>query len=196
MTVKIPDIDIDLKTTFNPKDVFDNVTLASMVKSGKISKHPCGAYFQSVPVDAVSGLCAIPYDQAPRYNLLKIDFLHLALLDAVTSKDEVRKLTNTEPNWKLLEDREVVEKLFQLGKHYELVKQLKPSNVLELADCIAMIRPNKKQYIDAYIEDKYTIRPLLYRTAEDDKSSYKKSHAIAYALTIVLQLHLIDQGRL
>lgn len=196
MTIKIPDIDIDLQTTFDPRSIFDNVTLASMIKNNKLVKHPCGAYFQSVPTDPVTNLCAIPYDIAPVYGLLKIDFLHLSILDVVTSKAEVRALINADPEWNLLEDKAVVEKLFQLGKHYELLKRVKPTSIQELADCIAMIRPNKKHYVDQYIADKYNIRQKLYRSSDEDKSSYKKSHAIAYALTIVLQLHLIKQGRL
>ena len=188
------DIDIDFPTDFDPLDYFDQAVRASMVKKEDLSKHPVGAYFQNIPKDKLTGLAAIPYEQAEELGYFKIDFLHLSILDNFGSKDEIRALVNIEPDWTLLQDEEVVEKLFQIHRHYKVLKQIKPTSAQELADCIALIRPGKRHLLDAYTKNKELIRQELYRKPDDDQYYFKKSHAIAYALTIVLQLHLIKGG--
>jgi DNA polymerase III alpha subunit len=122
--------------------------------------------------------------------------LHLTLLNNFSSKQEIRDLANKEPDWELLLNENNVAKLFQIAKHASLIKRVRPTSVIELADVIALIRPGKRQLLDDYLRNKTKVRPLLYRQGDDDKSAFKRSHAVAYALTIVLQLHLIKQGRL
>lgn len=167
-----------------------------MIKNGELVKHPCGYYLQEIPTDEISGLAAIPYEAAEDLGYFKIDFLHLSLLDNFSSKEEIRTLMKIPPDWNLLLDKKCVEKLFQLGKHYDLLQQTRPTSVFELADNIALIRPTKRKLLPNYLRDKDQTRPLLYRQGNDDKSSFKKAHAICYSLTIILQLHLITQNRL
>ena len=186
------DIDIDFPTTFDPLDIFDSAVRASMVSNGELKKHTVGVYFQNIPKDKITGLSAIPYEQAEELGYTKIDFLHLAILDAVSSKQELRELINTEPNWDLLRVPSIVQKLFQIHKHYDVVETVKPKSVQELADVIALIRPGKRFLLEKYTENPKQIRPILY--AESEGYYYKKSHAVSYALTIVLQLHLIEKG--
>lgn len=186
------DIDIDLKTNFDPLVYFKDAVRASMVKNDDLVKHPAGAYLQTMPIDPITGLAAIPYDQAEQMGFTKIDFLHLSILDNFESKREIKVLLDAEPDWFLLESADVVKKLFQLHNHYDLVQQVKPRNVPHLADCIALIRPLKRKFLGAYLKDPKLIRSqVLYKREEGDKTSFKRCHAIAYALTIVLQLHLI-----
>lgn len=185
------DIDIDCKTDFDPEKIFQTAIKASMVKNHMLSKHPVGAYFQSMPIDPVTGLAAIPYEQAEEIGFFKVDFLHLTVLDHFSSKKEIRTLLNVEPDWSLLHNEEVVSKLFQLSKHYAVVKAVKPKSVQELADCIALIRPGKRHLLDQYLKNRDKIREELYKKAEEDQYSFKRSHSIAYAMNVVLQLHLI-----
>ena len=185
------DVDIDLKTDFDPLQIFPEAIRASMVKDSELAKHPAGAYFQSIPIDAVTGLAAIPYDKAEEAGYFKIDFLHLSVLDYFDNKKQIRTLIKKEPDWTLLQDASVVVKLFQLHRHYKLLAQVKPQSVQELADCIALIRPGRRHLLQAYLKDREAVRPYVYRQDKDGKSAFRKSHSIAYALTIVLQLHLI-----
>ena len=90
------DIDLDLKTDFDPLELFDAVR-ASMIKNDDLIKHNVGVYFQSIPVDSMTGLAAIPYKQAEEEGYFKIDFLHLSLLDVFDSKEEIRELLKLEP---------------------------------------------------------------------------------------------------
>lgn len=186
------DIDIDLRTDFDPCDIF-NVTRASMILNGELKKHPAGVYFQTMKKDPLTGLAAIPFKEAEQFGFFKVDFLHVAVLDTFESKDEIRALIQVPPDWTMLQNRYVVEHLFQLKKHFDLLDDIRPTNIEELADCVAMIRPNKYALRYLYRKDQKKVRKELYRT-EGDKTSFKKGHAIAYATTIVLQLHLISAG--
>lgn len=188
------DIDIDFKPSFDPRTVLPQAVPASMVREDDLAKHPCGHYLQNIPVDEATGWAAIPYEEAEVMGYFKIDFLHLSTLDYFESKHEIRTLLKVEPDWTILQDEEQVQKLFQISKHHSVLVQVKPQSIQELADVIALIRPNKRQYLNDYRRDKEKTRPWLYRQGSDDKSSFKKSHAIAYAMTIVLQLHLIAAG--
>ena len=188
------DIDIDFQTTFDPLDIFDDAIRASMVNNSELKKHPAGIYFQNIPTDKITNLAAIPYDKAEELGYIKIDFLHISLLDHFKSKKEIRELIKIEPKWELLEIQENVEKLFQIHRHFDIVYQIKPKSVEDLADCIALIRPGKRYLLNFYLQNKKEARKELYKKPEDNKYYFKRSHALAYAFNIVLQLHLIDAG--
>jgi DNA polymerase III alpha subunit len=190
------DIDIDTQTTFDPLKIFPTWVRASVVKDGQLTQHPCGVYPQAIAVDPVSKLSAIPYNEAEDLGFLKIDFLHLSHYSKFKSRDEIEQLVQLEPDWSLLELASVQAKLFQLAKHGDLLSKVKPKSVLELADCMALIRPGKKQFVGMYTKEKEACRRILYAKDEDTGYSFKKSHAIAYAYVVVLQLHLIERGDL
>lgn len=190
------DVDIDFRTDFDPLTIFEDAIRASRVQDGELKAHTAGVYFQHIPKDKITGLAAIPYDKAEELGYFKIDFLHLSFLDNFESKDEIRVLLDKEPDWMLMQSPDTVPKLFQLHKHFELVSRVKPQSVQELADCIALIRPGKRYLLDAYIKDRDVVRSELYTKPEDGRAWFKRPHAIAYALTIVLQLHLIKVGAL
>lgn len=186
------DIDIDCQTHFDPQSLFD-VTAASQIKQQKIVKHPCGVYFQMIPVDPITKLAAIPYSEAEQQGYFKFDFLHLSVLDIFTSKDQLRKLSKIPPDWLLLTDPNVVAKLFHLRDQFKVVNRVRPKTVEELADCTALIRPGKRLLLDTYVKNKELARKVLYQQSEEGYT-FKRSHAIAYAMTIVVQLHLIKGG--
>lgn len=145
--------------------------------------------------DPVTKLSAIPYDQAEDLGFLKIDFLHLNVYSKFKSRAEIEEMIKKEPNWTLLQRPSTHEKLFQLSKHGEMLMALKPSSISDLADCMALIRPGKKTLVGLYSKNREQARKALY--AKDDSGySFKKSHALAYSYVVVLQLHLIEDGRL
>jgi DNA polymerase III alpha subunit len=186
------DIDIDFGTTFRISDLFPWAR-ASIVKNDELRPHPCGAYPQKIPVDAVSGLSAIPYEAAEDLGYLKLDFLHLHIYDHFETRAEIDALLEIEPDWGLLTIPSEQKKLFQLSKHGEILDAVKPKNVEELADVLALIRPGKKQLVKLYMSQREATRRILY--AKDENGySFKRSHAIAYSFVIILQLHLISTG--
>ena len=187
------DIDIDIAPGNDPLKIFPTVIRASMLEEDRLKEHPVGYYFQTIPVDSITGLAAIPYKETEAMGYFKTDFLKLYILQHFKSKAEMRKFQREEPNWELLQDPEIVKDLFHLGKHYKLLKEVKPTSIQEVADVFALIRPNKRPLLYKYLQNPEKYREELYtkRMPED----MRKSHAFAYALTIVLQLHLIEQGR-
>lgn len=186
------DIDIDTPTSLKPWKVFDWAR-ASVVKNEMLAPHPCGMYPQNIPVDDITKLSAIPYSEAEDMGYMKIDFLHLGVYDYFSSKAEIDELLGIEPDWSLLLLPTEQKKLFQLSKHGDILNSVKPKSVEELADVLALIRPGKKQLVKLYKTHKDATRKILY--AKDENGySFKKSHAIAYSLVIVLQLHLIATG--
>lgn len=189
------DIDIDFPTDFDPSTLFKQAVPAMIVKNDQPSKHPCGYYFQNIAVDQYSNLAAIPHREAEQLGYFKIDFLHLSILDSFQSKQQIRQLLSKPPKWSLLLQPIHVVKLFQIHKHYELIAQVKPTSVQQLADCIALIRPGKRELLQQYLISPENTRSLLYSKSANGYY-FKRSHAISYALTIVLQLHLIEAGKL
>lgn len=187
---KLPDIDIDTASSFNPLSIFPTVRIASRVHNDRLMKHPVCTYFQNIPIDPVSKLSAIPYEEADDLGYFGIDMLHLTLLDAFKSKAQIREILRLPPDWGLLEDKSVVEKLFQLGKHYDTVSRIKPRSIQALADCIAIIRPGKLKLLDQYIADPVATRVKLYTIERG--SDYKLAHSVAYSLNIVLQMYTIS----
>lgn len=163
-----------------------------MVKNQNLIIHPAGSYFQGIPVDPITKLSAIPYDVAGHLGFMKIDFLHLSMLDVFESKAEIRALSELEPDWSLLLDSSVVAKLFQLHRNADLLARIKPSSIMELADCVALIRPAKRILINEYLKDRVKTRIKLYEAT--GKGTFKKAHALSYALNIVVQLNLIKAG--
>ena len=185
------DIDIDLPTHFNPLDHFD-ITRASMVENGELKKHNAGVYFQRIPTDSLTGLSAIPYKESENEGFLKIDMLHLSFLNIFKNKKELKVLLAHEPDWDMLKNKKIVKKLFHIGKHFDVVKRVKPTSISDLSDILALIRPNKYRLIDKYIKDKNKVLDILY--TKQHSSDMRKSHTVPYAMIIVIQLHLIKAG--
>lgn len=163
-----------------------------MIKDNNLQVHPAGIYFQHVPIDPVTGLSAIPYDQTDEYDLTKIDMLHLSLLDHFSSREELLAVSRMEPDWDMFQDEGTVLKLFHLSRHYDLLKYIKPRSVQAVADCIALIRPGKKHLLHSYKTNPEKTRKLLYM--KTDQMYFKKPHAIAYAKNVCIQLVLIQAG--
>lgn len=191
------DIDIDFKSDFDPLTIFNQAVRASMVQNNELKKHPCGIYLQNIPQDPLTKLSAIPYKESNSLGYFKIDCLHLNILEHFENKQQIRDLLYTEPDWTMMQDPNVIVKLFHLSKWPMVIDIVKPQTIEDVADCLALIRPKKQHLLQKYnTQNKEQLRQELYKQEQGDKTSFKKGHAIAYALVIVLQLHLIKMGKL
>ena len=184
------DIDIDFVDRDQALSLFDHVC-ASRNESGKLIKHNTGVYFHEVPVNAISGLCAVPYDQAEDEGNFKIDFLNVGIYKGVRDEEHLNQLMNTEPLWDLLEQDDFVNLLFHVNGHGSILRQMKPKSVEQLAAILAMIRPAKRYLIG---KDWTTVMTEVWTKPENDEYYFKKSHATAYAMAIVVQMNLICEN--
>lgn len=189
------DVDIDISPIFKASVLFPDWVRASLVQNGKLTPHACGYYPQAMAADPITGLAAVPYQEAEELGYLKVDLLPLHVYAHFETRAEIDALLEIEPDWTLLQLPTTWPKLAQLAKHGDLLAKLKPCSLEEVADIMALIRPGKKNLAGLYQKEREACRRVLY--AKDETGySFKKSHALAYALVTWLQLHLIAQNRL
>lgn len=187
-TKNFGDIDIDLKDRDLILDLIKN-TPASIIKDDTIEKHNTGVYVQQIPTDPLTGLASIDYETAEELGYIKIDLLNLNAYENINDNDQVQKLINQEPMWDLLEHKEVVEKLYHIHDHFDIVNKMKPKSVEQLAMVLAIIRPGKRQLLGKSWSE--VEKEIWVKT--DDKYYFKRSHATSYALLIVMQLNQLTE---
>lgn len=183
----MPDIDIDFLDREEALKHFKHVR-ARRVDDNKVVKHNTGVYMSEVPFDPENNLCSIPYDQAEEQGLFKIDFLNVNLYKGIRNEEHLLKLMEIEPLWELLEQDDFTNLLFHVNGHGQILRKLKPTTVEQLAAVLAIIRPAKRHLIDQTWQD---IMTEVWKKPKTDEYFFKKSHATAYAIAIVVQMNLI-----
>jgi DNA polymerase III alpha subunit len=183
----MPDIDIDFIDREEALKHFKHVR-ASRVDDNKLVKHNTGVYMHEVPLNAVENVCAIPYNEAEDVGLFKLDFLNVSLYKGIKNEQHLTQLMETEPLWDLLEQDDFTNLLFHVNGHGQILRKLKPTSIPQLAAVLAMIRPAKRHLIDQTWPD---IMTEVWKKPEGDEYFFKKSHATAYAVAIVVQMNLI-----
>jgi hypothetical protein len=186
----MPDIDIDFVNRDEALKLFKHIK-ASRADNNKLVKHNTGVYLHEVPMNAVEGLCAIPYEQAEEQGYFKIDFLNVGLYNGVRDEEHLKQLMETEPLWDLLLQDDFVNLLFHVNGHGSILRQMVPKSIEELAAVLAMIRPAKRYLIG---KEWTTVMTEVWTKPENDEYYFKKSHATAYAVAIVVQMNLICEG--
>jgi len=184
------DVDIDMAN----RDHFlklVNITPASIKKDGKFTKHNTGVYFQNIPKFPLEGYSTIDHKQAEDEGWFKVDFLNNHVYKDVIDEQHLDKLVNTEPMWELFEHEEIVNQLFHIGNHFDIVKQHPPKSIDQLAMILAMIRPGKRHLVGKVWKD---IESDVWVKPSDNSYFFKKSHSYGYALAIIVQLNLLVES--
>jgi DNA polymerase III alpha subunit len=182
----MPDIDIDFADRTQALKVLKHID--ARIDTSK--KHNTGIYCTSVPYDPITGISTLDYKTAEERGYFKIDFLNVNVYEGVKSKEHLTQLLNEEPLWNLLEEKEFCDKIFHVNGYHNLIAELKPSSIEELAIFLALLRPGKKHLIPVCKEKGFQAisDEIWTKTAE---YSFKKSHSIGYAHAIVVQMNLI-----
>lgn len=196
MTRRSFDIDIDVKTGTD-KDAFGVRSYVYNEEKLKLIPHSSGYFLPSadltgddIPIDPVSGLSALDADEGEELGFFKVDLLTNTSYNMFGSKDEVLKAMDVSNfDWSVFQKKEVVEELPHINKHYSIIRQLQPQSVEDLADVLALIRPGKIDLFDDYLADKVKTRKRLYKRPSNGGMYFKKSHAIAYAMMIVVVIN-------
>jgi DNA polymerase III alpha subunit len=183
----LPDIDIDFK---DRDDVLKHIKHipASRLENGNFKKHNTGIYCTSIPYDPVTGLATIDYEEAEKRGYFKIDFLNVSIYSGVRDEEHLKQLMETEPLWDLLLQEEFISLLFHVNGHGQILKTMKPDSVEKLAAVLAVIRPAKRYLIG---KDWKEVLSEVWKKPTTDEYYFKKSHAIAYATAVVVQMNLI-----
>jgi DNA polymerase III alpha subunit len=186
----MPDIDIDFIDREQALKLFKH-TVASRNDNGQLIKHNTGVYLHEVPVDAVTSLCSVPYEQAEEQEFFKIDFLNVGLYNGVRNEEHLIQLMETEPLWDLLLQDDFNNLLFHVNGHGSILREMQPASIEQLAAVLAMIRPAKRHLIG---KDWTTVMKEVWIKPETNDYYFKKSHATAYAAAIVVQMNLICES--
>ena len=164
---------------------------ACVENHGKKTKHNTGVYFQNIPTDPLAGYAQIDHKIAESQGYFKVDFLNNYIYKDVLDIAHLDRLVDREPMWELLEHREVVEQLYHINRHFDIVSEYKPCNVLELAVILAIIRPAKRHLIGKSFE---YIAESVWGKPTNNEYHFKKAHAVAFALAICVQLNLLVEN--
>lgn len=184
------DVDIDLPDRKDILNVLECVP-ASVLNNGKYSKHNTGVYLQNIPTMPLEGYSAIDHKQAEADGWFKVDFLNNNIYKDVRDMAHLDILLDQEPMWELLQHQEVVSQLYHINKYTELLKDYKPGSVEQLAMILAIIRPGKRHLVGKSWAD---IALTVWEPPTDGTYYFKKAHAIAFAVAIVVQLNLICEN--
>lgn len=181
------DIDIDFGDRSRALSVLKHIKASRLSEKGLVP-HNSGVYFHNIPHDSITNLASIDYKLAQERGYFKVDFLNVNLYKEITSEEQLERLANTEPMWELLEHQDIVDRLFHINGHFDIVSKLKPTSVEQLAAVLALIRPGKKHLIGKPWD---TILKEVWVKNESDGYTFKRSHSFSYAMAIVVQLNLL-----
>jgi DNA polymerase III alpha subunit len=181
------DIDIDFPDRKKILDIIKHIP--ARLEDGK--KHNTGVYCHEIPYNPLTDTASFNYKAAEERGYFKIDFLNVGAYNGVRNEDHIIELLDNEPLWDLLYEKDVCDQLFHINGYHNLLKELKPESIIELAMVLAMIRPGKKHLIPICKEKRFqSIKDEIW-TKTEDAYFFKKAHAVSYASVIVVQLNLI-----
>jgi len=178
------DIDIDLK---NRDDVLNKLKhIPASIITNTVKKHNTGVYFHDIPHDPTTNLSTINYKEAEELGYFKLDLLNVNIYEHVKDETHLTRLLERIPDWSLLLHKEIVQQLFHIHDHYDIVSQMKPRSVEQLAMVLAIIRPAKRYLLG---QPWIVIEEQVWQKPQDGSYYFKKSHAISYAYAITVQLN-------
>ena len=181
------DVDIDMANRDKLLCVLDDIT-GSIKRPGGMEKHNTGVYIQPIPHDPLTGLSNIDHKEAEGIGYFKVDVLNNSVYKGIKTEGELDDLCTMEPMWNLFGHKEIVEQIFHINNHYDIVSQHLPTNIEQLAMILAMIRPGKRHLVGKSWEE---IQSQVWVKPDNDSYFFKKSHAYSYAMAIIVQLNKI-----
>jgi len=180
----MPDIDID----FADRELVLDKVKHRVARLDDKKKHNTGVYVTEVPHNPVDMMSTIDYETAEERGYFKLDFLNVSMYKDIKDEAHLNALMKKEPLWDLLTHDEFVTKLFHVGEHSTILKELKPDSIMKLAAVLAIIRPAKRKLMGKSWKN---IMQDVWTKPTDGSYYFKKAHAVAYAHAIVVQMNLI-----
>jgi DNA polymerase III alpha subunit len=187
----MPDIDIDFADRTKILDIIEHIPAAIKDNNGAFKKHNTGVYCHSIPYNPLTSMSSFDYKEAEDRGYFKIDFLNVGIYEKIKNEEHLLSLMNQEPLWDLLEQDDFTNLLFHVNGYGNLLRKLKPKNPIQLAACLALIRPGKKHLQD---ETWDIIMKTIWDKPTNGEYHFKKAHAVAYAMAVVVQMNLICES--
>jgi hypothetical protein len=183
------DIDIDLGDREKLLAVIKH-TPASMRNITPIRKHPSGIYVSDIPYDPMYDMASIDYTEADKRGYFKLDILNVHVYELVKNEEHLVELMR-EPDWSILKNRSIVEKLIHLNNSFNIMQRMPEpiDSIPRLAMFLAVMRPAKKHLQGLSWKE---VSPTVWEK-DNDNYSFKKSHAIAYAQLVVVHMNLLKE---
>jgi len=183
------DIDIDFADRTQILKVIPH-TVASQRRDDQLTAHNTGVYVTDIPCDPLTDRASIDYETAEDRGYIKLDFLNVNLYQQIQNEQQLEQLMHAEPDWqKLNTDQEFFEQLIHVNNHWTVLKKMPEpvDSIPRLAMFLAIIRPAKRHLIG---ETWRTVSETVWeKTAEGYQ--FKKSHAVAYAHLVVVNMNLL-----
>ncbi len=187
----MPDIDIDFADRDHALKFIKHIPAAIKDTNGSFKKHNTGIYCTPIPYNPVNNLSNVDYKEAEERGYFKLDFLNVSIYKDVRDEEHLKTLMETEPLWDLLEQDDFSSLLFHVNGHGSILRQMKPTSILQLAAVLAMKRPAKRHLIG---ETWTTVMETIWTKPTDGEYYFKKAHAVAYAMAVAVQMNLICEG--
>ena len=183
----MPDIDID----FADRSVILDQLKHRVAKLDTGKKHNTGIYANEIPHNPVDNLATLEHKEAEKRGYFKLDFLNVSIYKDIKNEEHLTQLIERKPLWELLEHDSFVDQVFHVSGHGDLLRQLKPTSVEQLAATLAIIRPAKRHLAN---EQWPTIMKEVWTKPSNGDYYFKKAHAISYAVAVVVHMNLICEN--
>lgn len=182
------DIDIDFGDRTQALSLLKH-TPATILRDGVMVPHNTGVYVTDIPQDPFTGRASIDYESAEARGYMKLDFLNVSLYTQIKSEQHLRDLIAQEPAWDLLYDPEFCGQLIHIGNHYRTLIQMPEAvnTIARMAMFLSVIRPAKRHLIGLPWAD---VAQTVWER-ESDGYQFKKSHAVAYAHLVTVNMNLL-----
>jgi len=184
------DIDIDFADRTQALSLLKH-TPASINRNGSWVAHNTGVYVTDIPLDPFSGRASIDYESAESRGYTKLDFLNVSLYTQIKNEQHLQDLLAQEPAWDLLYEPEFCAQLIHIGNHYRTLIQMPEAvnSIARMAMFLSVIRPAKRHLIGRPWAD---VAQTVWER-EADGYQFKKSHAVAYAHLVVVNMNLLSE---
>lgn len=192
--MKTPDIDIDFADRNQILQLVDHVP-ARQQHHGEVRRHNSGVYVTDIPWDPINQCAAIDYHEAEQRGYFKLDLLNMSVYQSIRDQSHYDQLLSIPPPWARLQDSAFVERVVHIGNHWDLLQRMPEpvDSIPRMAMFLSLIRPGKRHLIGQSWQD---VAATVWDTTADGYS-FKKSHAVSYAVLVTLHMNLInltDQG--
>lgn len=183
------DIDIDFGDRTQAIKLL-NVIPASIKRENEWVQHNTGVYPTDIPQDPFTGRASLDYKDAEDRGYAKLDFLNVSLYTQIKSEAHLQELMDHEVLWDLLYDADFCSQLIHVGNHHSTLLQMpEPVNSIpRLAMFLSVIRPAKRHLIGKTWKE---VAETVWDKPNDDSYYFKKSHAVAYANLVAVNMNLI-----